>query len=68
MDDFAFFVVRDGRIEDKVVTMHLSFAEKLELSSPLRYDEISQSFTEWLRETVIADVEGWMSEDDLDDV
>jgi hypothetical protein len=65
MDDFAFFVVRDGKIEDKVVTIHLSFAERFELSSPLAYDQISQGFTQWLRETVMVDVEDWMSEADM---
>lgn len=67
-DDFAFFAVHDGKIQDKVVTIHLSFAKRLELSSPLRYCDISQGFTQWLRGIVIADVEEWMSEDDLYDV
>ncbi|MFJ2990673.1 hypothetical protein ACIPF8_22650 [Collimonas sp. NPDC087041] len=67
MDDYAFFVVRDGKIEDKVVSMHLSFAKKLELNEPLRYSEIKQSFVQWLREIVIADVEYWISEEDMYD-
>ena len=67
MDDFAFFVIRDGKIEDKVVSIHLSFARRLELSNPLRYDQISQGFTQWLRESVLADVGDWMSEEDMYD-
>ena len=66
-DDFAFFVVRDGKIEDKVVTIHLSFASKRELSSPLRYEQVSQGFTAWLRDIVMDDVEEWISEEDLYD-
>jgi hypothetical protein len=66
-DDYAFFVVRDGKIYDKVVTIHLSFAEKLELPSPLRYELVVQGFSQWLRETVIPDVEDWMSEGDMYD-
>lgn len=66
-DDFAFFVVRAGKIEDRVVTIHLSFAKRLELPSPLRYDQISQNLVQWLRKTVIADVEEWMSEEDMYD-
>lgn len=65
MDDFAFFVVRDGKIEDRVVTIHLSFAKRMEFASPLRYDQTGQGFTQWLRETVIADVEDWISEEDI---
>jgi len=65
MDDFAFFIVRDGKIEDKVLSIHLSFANRLELAAPLRYSEITQTFTQWLRETVIADVEDWISEEDM---
>lgn len=66
-DDFAFFVVKDGKIEDKVIRIHLSFAKKLELKAPLRYSEIHQSFTEWVRDIVIPDVEEWMTEEDMRD-
>ena len=68
MDDFAFFVVKDGKIEDKVVTIHLTFAKKLELKAPLQYGQVTRSFVAWMREDVIPDVEDWMNEDDLPDV
>jgi len=68
MDDFAFFVVKDGKIEDRVVSIHLTFVKKLELKAPLRYEQVTRSFVAWIREDVIADVEDWMNEDDLQDV
>jgi hypothetical protein len=65
MDDFAFFVVRDGAIEDRVVSIHLSFAKRFELKQPLRHSEIGQTFTQWIREVALSDVEHWISEEDL---
>lgn len=67
MDDYAFFVVRNGVIEDKVVSIHLSFANKLELAEPLRHADVVQSFTQWIRDAVIADVEDWISDADMYD-
>jgi hypothetical protein len=67
MDDFAFFVMKDGVIEDKVVCIHLSFAGKLELQKPLRYDAITRTFMQWVREIVLPEVEDWMSKEDLND-
>ncbi|WP_327438093.1 hypothetical protein [Pseudomonas donghuensis] len=66
-EDFAFFVVRDGVIEDKVITVHLSFADKLELRSRLSYEQVTRSFSEWVAEVALADALEWMSEDDLQD-
>lgn len=66
-DDYAFFVVRDGKIEDRVVLIHLSFAKKLEVKSPLRYEQNYPTFMRWIRNHVIVDVEEWMSEVDLFD-
>jgi hypothetical protein len=40
MDDYAFFVFRDGKIEDKVISIHLTFSKRLELRNPLRYSTI----------------------------
>jgi hypothetical protein len=65
MDDYAFFVAKDGQIQDRVINIHLSFAAKLELSSPLRESEITQTFTEWISEVVVPEVEDWMSEEYL---
>jgi len=67
MDDYAFFVFRDGKIEDKVVSVHMSFAKRRELGDPLRYTAIRYTFMQWLRKEVIPDVEDWMSEVDLYD-
>ncbi|CAK9888770.1 MULTISPECIES: hypothetical protein [Pseudomonas] len=66
-EDFAFFVVRDGVIEDKVITVHLSFADKLELRSRLTYEQVTRSFSEWVAEVALADAVEWMSEEDLED-
>ena len=67
-DDFAFFVVKDRVIEDRTINWHLSFANKLELKSPLRYGDLtSRSFIEWVRDTALPDVEDWMSEEDMSD-
>ncbi|UVL59659.1 hypothetical protein LOY54_16575 [Pseudomonas sp. B21-032] len=66
-EDFAFFVVRNGVIEDKVITVHLSFADKLELRSHLSYEQVTRSFSEWVAEVALADAVEWMSEDDLQD-
>jgi hypothetical protein len=65
MDDFAFFVVRDGKIEDRVVRIHLSFANRLERLSPLRYSDMKLTFIQWVHDEVILDVADWMSEEDL---
>ncbi|MFJ9534782.1 hypothetical protein [Herbaspirillum sp. NPDC101396] len=68
MDDFAFFVVRNGVIEDRVVTIHLCFSKRLEFSTPLLYSKMeSQTFTQWIREIVILDVEDWICEEDMYD-
>ena len=63
-DDFAFFIVKDGKIEDKVINIHLSFASKLELRNPLRYGDIKGGFGAWMQATVMPDVIEWMSEED----
>ncbi len=67
MDDFAFFIVHNGKIEDKVVHIHLSFANRLELRNPLRYTDSHFTFIQWLRKEVISDVADWMTEEDLYD-
>jgi hypothetical protein len=64
-DDFAFFVIRDGVIEDKVVTAHLSFSESREVKSPLRYEQINMTFTRWVRDVVLIDLDDSMNEYDL---
>ncbi|QBF26398.1 hypothetical protein EXN22_12085 [Pseudomonas tructae] len=66
-EDFAFFVVRDGVIEDKVITVHLSFADKLELRERLSHAQVTQSFSQWVTEVALADALEWMSEEDLED-
>ena len=66
-DDFAFFVVRDGTIEDKVISIHLTFAKVLEVRNPLRYPAIEYTFIQWLRKEVIPDVADSMSEVDMHD-
>jgi len=65
MDDYAFFVVKDGIIEDKVFAIHLTFAKRLTRETPLRYEQVTTSFAAWLRDLVIPDVEEWMNEHDL---
>jgi hypothetical protein len=67
MDDFAFFVVKDGVIEDKVICFHLSFAKKLELAVPLQYSNINRTFLQWIEKIVLPEVAEWISEEDLDD-
>lgn len=65
-EDFAFFVVKDGRVEDRVVSIHLAFAGGVSLDPPLRYANIEQTFMNWIREVVMVDVEqDWMMEADL---
>lgn len=65
MDDFAFFVIREGKIEDKVVRAHLSFANSAEVGRPLRYPDVKLTFLEWIRQEAIWDVADWMSEENL---
>lgn len=67
MDDFAFFVVKDGIIQDKVVSIHLAFSKRFELKAPLRIADVSSTFAQWLESVVLPDVFDWMSEVDLDD-
>lgn len=66
-DDYGFFVVRDGKIEDKVVSIHLTFSKGMELRTPLRYPETRQTFIQWLRGQVVPEVADWMSEEDMYD-
>lgn len=65
MDDFAFFVVKDGVVEDRVISIHLSFAGKMELKTPLLDSDVKETFLSWIRETAIRDVENWISEEDM---
>jgi len=69
MDTVAFFILKNGAIEDNVITIHLSFAQKPELRAPLLYSAMqpAQSFTQWVRKVVISDVEDWISEEDMED-
>jgi hypothetical protein len=64
-DDFAFFVSRNGVIEDRVVTIHLAFCDRFELREPLRYTNVTQTFLQWIRDTALADVADWISEEDM---
>ncbi|KAB0548926.1 hypothetical protein F7R01_15990 [Pseudomonas argentinensis] len=64
-DDFAFFVIHDGKIEDKVITAHLSFSKNREVNSPLTYEQIEMSFTRWIRDVVLVDLDDCMNEYDL---
>jgi hypothetical protein len=67
-DDFAFFVTSNGAIEDRTVTIHLSFANKFELKTPLRHAELkSIPFIQWVRDVALVDVEDWMNEGDMSD-
>ena len=56
MDDYAFFVVKDRIIQDKVVSIHLSFAKQLELKAPLQSADISTTFAKWIRSVVLPNV------------
>lgn len=62
-EDFAFFAVRDGKVEDKVVTIHLSFSNRFELKSPLRHADIGQTFLQWIRDVVLVDIEEYLDDD-----
>jgi len=64
-DDFAFFVVEGTDILDKVVTIHLSFSQRMELKTPLKIDEATLSFTDWVRDIALPDIADWMTEEDL---
>jgi hypothetical protein len=64
-DDFAFFVVDGTDVLDKVVTIHLSFSQRMEQKTPLMVEEVTRSFADWVREVVLPDIEDWMSEEDL---
>lgn len=68
MDDFAFFVVNGRVIEDRVISIHLSFAKRLELKTPLRLADLGRnSFVQWIRDTAVTDVADWMNEADMTD-
>jgi hypothetical protein len=64
-DDFAFFVTRAGQVEDRVISIHLSFVKKFELRSPLLYTREFPTFMDWVHNRALVDVADWMSEDDL---
>lgn len=65
-DDFAFFIIEDGKLLDRVVTIHLSFVNKLELKQPLKSQEINKSFIDWVRTVALQDVDEWIEEENLD--
>ena len=64
-DDFAFFVLDGTNILDRVVTIHLSFSQKMELKAPLVMADVTRSFASWISDVVVPDVADWMSEEDL---
>lgn len=66
-DDFAYFVVDEGVIQDQIVTMHLSFSGRLEMKAPLTRADVKHDFTSWIRHIVVPDVQDWMSEADMYD-
>lgn len=55
-DDYAFFIVRNGKIEDKVLSLHLAFTDQLELLQPLRYNSVYLSFKQWVRTVAVEDM------------
>jgi hypothetical protein len=64
-DDFAGFIVKDGRICEKVVYFHPSF------NSGPNEDMINSEhddFWDFFREVVIPDTREWTSEEDLEDL
>jgi hypothetical protein len=67
-DDFAFFVAHNGTIEDRTITIHLSFANRFELKTPLRHADLkSRPFAEWVRDVAVIDTADWMNEADMSD-
>ena len=64
-DDFAFFAVEGSEVLDRVVTIHLSFSQRMELKTPFMIEEATRSFTDWVRDIVLPDIADWMTEEDL---
>ncbi|UMR28693.1 hypothetical protein MJ904_16305 [Massilia sp. MB5] len=64
-ETFAFFAVRDGVVLDRVVSIHLSFAGRLELPTPLRVGDLGMSFTDWVGDVCLRDAAELMDEGDL---
>jgi len=50
-----------------VISVHLSFAKKIEIQTPLCYSEINENFLQWISKTAIRDVQDWLSEKDMCD-
>lgn len=64
-ETFAFFVVGDGTILDRVVSIHLSFSGRAELATPLRVDDVGMSFLDWVGTVCLRDVAEGICEEDL---
>lgn len=62
MDTFAFFIVDNGVIQDRVVTLHLSFSGRAELAAPPRAADVTQTFIGWIRERCLPDVAEWIED------
>jgi hypothetical protein len=55
-DDYAFFLVLNGQIHDRVIARHLAFSKRLEAAEPLRHESVTLTFLEWVQRTVISDI------------
>ncbi len=55
-DEYAFFVVSNCEIHDRVFVWHLAFSNRLEAREPMRVEDISLTFLEWMQRTVISDI------------
>jgi len=66
-DDIAGFETIDNKIQNKVLTVHLTWSSKLEREG---YPSIIESVNvfEWLQNVVIPETMEWIDEDELDDM
>jgi hypothetical protein len=66
-DDVAGFCINGGKLESKVVTVHLTWSGGSKSSGYPRMT-VHDDIFEWLRNDVIPATKEWMSEDDLKDI
>ncbi|WP_211093462.1 hypothetical protein, partial [Flammeovirga agarivorans] len=66
-DEFAGFEIIDNEIQNKVLTVHLTWSSKLERANYPSITE-SKSIFKWLEQVVIPETIDWINEDELEDI
>lgn len=65
MDTFAGFEIKNGIIQENVLVFHLSFGSNNDEWNVVKKEH--QNFFSFIKETVLPDMEEWITADDVED-